>query len=54
MEENEGKEISEKDSKTIKEKRIRNLTNLYYSRKDVQKAIFEFSSSFNSPFLASA
>jgi len=26
-----------------KEKRIRNLTTLYYSRKDVQKAIFDFS-----------
>ena len=27
---------------SIREKRVRDLTNLYYSRKDVQKAIFEF------------
>ena len=31
------------DEPTFKEKRIRNITNLYYSRPDVQKAIFEFS-----------
>lgn len=32
----------QKEPKSHKEKRIRNLTQLYYSRKDVQKAIFEF------------
>ncbi len=42
MEKNEAGEI-EKNSRSIKEKKIRNLTNLYYSRKDIQKAIFEFS-----------
>ncbi len=30
-------------SQSINEKRIRKITQLYYSRKDVQKAIFEFS-----------
>jgi len=30
------------DSKSFKEQRIRNITNLYYSRKDIQKAIFDF------------
>lgn len=32
-----------RDSKTTKEQRIRKLTQLYYSRGDIQKAIFEFS-----------
>ncbi len=31
------------DSKSIKEERIRKITSLYYSRKDVQEAIFNFS-----------
>ncbi len=31
------------NSKSFKEERIRNITHLYYSRKDVQKAIFDFS-----------
>lgn len=41
--------IGEKDKNekkpepSAKEKRIRSLTNLYYSRKDIQKAIFDFS-----------
>src|SRR3989338_2213852 len=34
---NESKEVSEK------EKRIRNLTSLYYSRPEIQKAMYEFS-----------
>ena len=34
---------SESGEKTEKEKRIRNLTSLYYSKPAVQKAIFEFS-----------
>jgi len=39
--------MSEKEEKkpepSAKEKRIRSLTTLYYSRKDIQKAIFDFS-----------
>jgi DNA primase catalytic subunit len=31
------------EPKSLKEQRIRNITHLYYSRKDVQDAIFEFS-----------
>ena len=31
------------EEQSINEKRIRSLTNLYYSRPDIQKAIFEFS-----------
>ncbi len=31
------------DEKSIKEQRIRKITNLYYSRPDIQKAIFAFS-----------
>jgi hypothetical protein len=31
------------DKISYKEERIRKITNLYYSRKDVQEAIFEFS-----------
>ncbi|MEJ2268027.1 MAG: hypothetical protein P8X70_03055 [Nanoarchaeota archaeon] len=30
------------EDKSIKEKRIRNITQLYYARPDIQKAIFEF------------
>ncbi|MDP2628488.1 MAG: hypothetical protein Q8P15_01165 [Nanoarchaeota archaeon] len=33
------------EESSFKEKRIRNLTQLYYSRKDIQKAIFDFSKS---------
>jgi hypothetical protein len=33
----------EQNSKNFKEQRIRNITQLYYSRQDIQKAIFEFS-----------
>ncbi len=39
--------MDQKDEKnkepSTKEKRVRNLTTLYYSRKDIQKAIYEFS-----------
>ena len=31
------------DEESVKEKRIKSVTQLYYSRSDVQKAIFEFS-----------
>ncbi len=33
----------EENPKSFKEQRIRNITQLYYSRPDIQKAIFEFS-----------
>ncbi len=34
---------SEKPEKSIKEQRVRNMTHLYYSNPEIQKAIFEFS-----------
>ncbi len=33
----------EKQAQNIKEQRIRKITQMYYSRKDIQKALFEFS-----------
>jgi len=35
--------MDEREEKSIKEQRIRKITQFYYSRPDVQKAIFEFS-----------
>src|SRR3989344_304063 len=44
MEENMEKDVSKDPlEKSTKEQRIRKITQLYYSRPDVQKAIFEFS-----------
>src|SRR3990167_6122841 len=35
--------MEEKKEQEVKEQRIRKITHLYYSRKDVQKTIFSFS-----------
>ena len=43
-EKNSLEKISGENGQSLNEKRIRSLTNLYYSRPDVQKAIFSFSS----------
>ncbi|MDO8468035.1 MAG: hypothetical protein Q7S56_03775 [Nanoarchaeota archaeon] len=37
--------MEQEEEKSFKEQRIRSLTNLYYSKPEVQKAIFEFSKS---------
>lgn len=41
--ENEKESVTTKEPIGIKEERIRKITSLYYSRKDIQKAIFSFS-----------
>ncbi len=43
MEDQKPKMPEEDKTQSIREKRIRKITHLYYSRKDIQKAIFEFS-----------
>ncbi|MGA2130274.1 MAG: DNA primase small subunit domain-containing protein [Candidatus Pacearchaeota archaeon] len=43
MENSSVKPDNKPDSSSIKEERIRKITHLYYSRKDIQKAIFSFS-----------